>query len=319
MQRIESFDILKGIGIVLMIVGHLLMGQGTKIFDIIYSFHMPLFFIVTGFFYKQDSLSKLFKKNIDQLFSLYLVMCVIIIFLTQVQQSHDIKTDLIRTMKGMGPGWFLLAMFWARIEFHFLLKILPKYYLVLSLAISLCVCYIANNHVFPPSFAFFPSLIGLFFISIGYYIRDNSLLDYNKKYSPLFISIGILLWFTISFNGKVRMSECIFKFSIIDLGGSILGTFIAYKLSQLIEHSNCWIKTILSNAGRYSLVILFFHSIDYCVSLWYYCVPIWNYVDQKVPHPILLLLILLVRLLFVTVCVYFALKIKFLRLFFKIK
>jgi Fucose 4-O-acetylase and related acetyltransferases len=302
-----------------MIVGHFLMGQGTKVYDFIYSFHMPLFFIVTGYFYKQEPLPKLLKKNRDQLFFPYLAMCVIIIVLTQIQQSHDFSIDLIRTIKGMGPGWFLLAMFWARIEFHFLLKILPKYNLVLSLAISSFVCYIANNHNFPPSFAFFPSLIGLFFISIGYYIRAYSLPDFDKKNSPFLISFGVLLWFTISLYGKVRMSECIFKLSIIDFCGSILGTFIAYKLSQLIENRNWRIKPILSNAGKYSLVILFFHSIDYCVSLWYYCVPIWNYIDQKLPHPILLFLILFVRLLFVTVCVYITLKIKFLRLFFKIK
>jgi fucose 4-O-acetylase-like acetyltransferase len=319
MQRIESFDILKGIGIVLMIIGHLLMGQGTRLFDFIYSFHMPLFFIVTGYFYKQESLSILLNKNIGQLLFPYLAMCIIIIVLTHIQQSHDIQTDLIRTIKGMGPGWFLLAMFWARLEFHFLLKILPKYNMVLSLVISLCVCYIANNHEFPPSFAFFPSLIGLFFISIGYYIRTNSLLHYNKRYSLYYISFGILFWFTISLYGKVRMSECIFKLSIIDFCGSILGTFIAYKLSQLIEHSNCQIKTILSNAGRYSLVILFFHSIDYCVSIWYYCVPIWNYIDQDFPHTILLLLILLVRIIFVTLCVFITLKIKYFRYFFKIK
>lgn len=319
MQRIESFDILKGIGIVLMIVGHLLMGQGTRIYDFIYSFHMPLFFIVTGYFYKKESLPKFFKKNRDQLIIPYLVMCIIIIVLTQIQKSHDIKIDLIRTIQGMGPGWFLLAMFWARLEFHCIFQIQPRYYLVISLIISTCVCFIANYHDFPPSFAFFPSLIGLFFMSIGYYIRENSMLDYDKKYSPIIISLGVLLWFIISSYGKVRMSECIFKLSIIDFCGSILGTFIAYKLSQLIERNKFWIKSLLSSAGRFSLVILFFHSIDFCVSVWYYIVPIWKYIEQYLPHPILLLLILLVRLLFVTICVYITLKIKFLRLFFKIK
>ena len=245
-------------------------------------------------------------------------MCVIIIVLTQTQLSHDIKTDLRRTIKGMGPGWFLLALFWARLEFHYILKAQPKYYLVLSLAISTCVCFIAQYHELPPLFSLFPSLVGLFFISVGYYIRAKSLLDYDKKYSPLFISFAFVFWLLISSYGKVRMSECIFKLSIIDFCGGILGTFIVYELSKLIESSNCWIKTILSNAGRYSLVILFFHSIDYCVSIWYYCVPIWNYIDQYLPHAILLLLILIVRLLIVIVCVYITLKMKFLRNFFKI-
>ena len=319
MQRIESFDILKGIGIILMIIGHLLMGQGTRLFDFIYSFHMPLFFIVTGYFYKQESLAKLLKRNIGQLLFPYLIMCVIIIVLTQIQQSHDIQTDLKCAIKGMGPGWFLLAMFWARLEFHCILKILPKFYLLLSLVISTIICLIVNYQDLPPCFSFFPSIVGLFFISVGYYIRTNLLLDYNKKYSPIFRLFGIILWLTISSYGNVSMSECIFKLSIIDFCGSILGTFIVYKLSQLIDCCNCWMKTILSNAGRYSLVILFFHSIDYCVSVWYYCVPIWNYIDQHIPHTILLLLILLVRLLFVTTCLFITLKIKYLRKFFKIK
>lgn len=319
MQRLESFDILKGIGILLMIVGHLLMGQGTRIFDFIYSFHMPLFFIVTGYFYKQEPLSTLIKKNRDQLLFPYLVMCFIIIVLTQIQQPHEYEVDLIRTIKGMGPGWFLLSMFWARLWFHCILKITPRYYLGVSLIVSTIVCFIANYHTIPPSFSFFPSLVGLFFLSVGYYIRISSLLNFDKRYSPIYTSLGVLFWLTISSYGKVRMSECIFKLSIIDFFGSILGTFIAYELSILIDRSNNSIRTILSNAGRYSLVILFFHSIDYCVSIWYYCVPIWNQIDPYLPHSILLFLILLVRLLFVTVCVYITLKINFLRHFFKIK
>lgn len=303
----------------LIIVGHLLMGQGTKLYDFIYSFHMPLFFIVSGYFYKQEPISILLKKNRDHLLFPYLAMCIIIIVLTQIQLSHDIKTDLKRTINGMGPGWFLLALFWARLVFHYILKIVPKYYLILSLIISTSICLIAHYHEFSPLFSFFPSLVSLFFLSTGYYIRAKSLLDYNKINSPLFISFAFLFWFTISSYGKVRMSECIFKLSIIDFCGSILGTFIVYELSQLIDHSNYLIKTILSNAGRYSLVILFFHSIDYCVSIWYYCVPIWNYIDHYLPHAILLILILIVRLLFVTICLFITLKIKYLRNFFKIK
>lgn len=318
MQRIESFDILKGIGIFLMILGHT-YGPDTKIFDFISSFHMPLFFIVTGYFYKQESLPILLKKNIGQLLFPYLAMCVIIIVITQIRLPHNITTDLRSTINGMGPGWFLLAMFWSRLEFHCILNILPKYYLVLSLISSTCVCILVNNHDLPPSFAIFPSLIGLFFISIGYYIRTNSLLDYDKTKSPFFILFGVLLWFIISSYGKVRMDECIFKLTIIDFCGSVLGTFIAYKLSQFIERNSCRMKSILSYAGRFSLVILFFHSIDYCVSVWYYIVPIWDYIDLYLPHSVLIFLILHIRILFVAVCVYLTLKIKNLRIFFNIK
>ena len=46
-QRNEAIDILKGIGIVLVLTAHSLEGFVSQF---AYTFHMPLFFIVTGLF-----------------------------------------------------------------------------------------------------------------------------------------------------------------------------------------------------------------------------------------------------------------------------
>ena len=48
MNRIEQVDILKGIGIILVILGH--VTHNKDLFSFIYAFHMPLFFIVSGMF-----------------------------------------------------------------------------------------------------------------------------------------------------------------------------------------------------------------------------------------------------------------------------
>lgn len=309
-QRIELFDIMKGIGIILMIVAHT-FGPDNIIWDCIYLFHMPLFFVIAGFFYKQDSLSKLLKKNGDQLLFTYIVLCLIIILLSQIRQSHTISTDIIITLNGMGPGWFLLAMFLVRFEFHFILKIFPNYYLIISLIISTSVCFIANYHEIPHLLSFFPSLVSLFFVAIGYYIRIHSLLVYRIKYSHIYFALGLLFMSITLIFGKVEMSQCIFKLSIIDICGSLGGIFFVYKLSKFIDNSNCRIKTILSQAGRYSLVILFFHSIDYCIYIWYL-------VEPFLPTSIRLFVILVIRLLFVTICVSISLQIKTLRSFFNI-
>lgn len=48
-NRSEYIDFFRGIGILLMIMGHIGFG---RIFDKwIHSFHMPMFFFVSGFFY----------------------------------------------------------------------------------------------------------------------------------------------------------------------------------------------------------------------------------------------------------------------------
>ena len=52
-NRISYIDSLKGIGIFIVILGHTYQVPDL-LHDIIYSFHMPLFFMVSGFVYRED-------------------------------------------------------------------------------------------------------------------------------------------------------------------------------------------------------------------------------------------------------------------------
>lgn len=295
MERIESFDILKGITIILMIVAHT-YGPNCVIWNFIYTFHMPLFFIVSGYFYKLKSLSEIIKKNCIQLLMPYLIICCIVTCLSQMRQQHNIFGDIESTLNGLGPGWFLLTMFWARIEFHFLLRYFPHQYFLLSLIISTTTCLFAYYYSITTILSFYPSLASLLFLTTGYYIKQHHLLEMIEKKTIVSIPIGLALWLITSTYGKVDLSVCIFKLSVIDFAGSFGGTYIFYIISQHISKYDITIKTILSYAGKYSLVILFFHSIDYCV-------PVWHYISPHIPQEILLHAILIIRLLYVAICV----------------
>ena len=291
-----------------MIVAHT-YGPDSVIWGFIYAFHLPLFFIVTGFFYKQKPLFQLINSNYNQLLLPYLTLCVIVSILTQIRQSHDILIDIDKTLNGMGPGWFLLAIFWARLELLFILRLFPKQYLGISLLISIIICYIGANLFFSSFISLFPSMASLFFISVGYYIKQNHLLNiYNRNYF-IFLFISSVLWMITSLYGKVEISQCVFKLSIIDFAGSLGGTILFFGISKMIEKYTIHLKHILSAAGRYSLIILFFHSIDYCV-------PIWYLISPHVPPYLFLPIILVLRLLFITICVMITLRIKFSRSFF---
>lgn len=60
-NRIVSFDILKGVGILLVILGHIEIPYMLKI--VIYSFHMPLFFFVSGCFFRSISWREFILKK----------------------------------------------------------------------------------------------------------------------------------------------------------------------------------------------------------------------------------------------------------------
>lgn len=50
-KRLDEIDILKAIGIILMVMGHIGFGS---IFDYwIHAFHMPMFYLISGFLYKR--------------------------------------------------------------------------------------------------------------------------------------------------------------------------------------------------------------------------------------------------------------------------
>ena len=50
MERNRVFDIMKGVGILSVILGHMDIESYWR--NVIYSFHMPLFFILAGYFFR---------------------------------------------------------------------------------------------------------------------------------------------------------------------------------------------------------------------------------------------------------------------------
>ena len=84
-QRDITFDVLKGIGIILMVVGH--SGSPKWIHDSIYSFHMPLFFIASGWFFNEWSLENKWvytQKKVKGLYLPYLKWSLIFLLLHNV-------------------------------------------------------------------------------------------------------------------------------------------------------------------------------------------------------------------------------------------
>lgn len=67
MKRNKSMDIAKAIGIILVVIGH----SDSPLTSFVYLFHMPLFFFISGYFYKDEYSDKPLNLIIKRLKTLY--------------------------------------------------------------------------------------------------------------------------------------------------------------------------------------------------------------------------------------------------------
>ena len=76
-ERVRYFDIAKGIAILCIIAGH--MGNGI-INNFVFTFHVPIFFLISGYFLKNNtSLKEFALKKYKQLIRPYMITCVCVI------------------------------------------------------------------------------------------------------------------------------------------------------------------------------------------------------------------------------------------------
>ena len=96
-SRNNLFSAIKGIGIILMVMGH--CGIPDYWGKIIYEFHMPLFFFCSGYFFKnvesKSSLFYFFKRRIKGIYLKYICWSLVFLALHNVFFQLNIYNDII--------------------------------------------------------------------------------------------------------------------------------------------------------------------------------------------------------------------------------
>ena len=127
--RVEYIDLLRGFGIILMIMGH--VGFGSIFDKWIHGFHMPMFFIVSGYFYKARSFGDLLKRRAKTLLIPYIafgiICCIIPTALMKSLDENTFRILFFENTDGIpiaGALWFLTAMFFTDIIYSILDKMM---------------------------------------------------------------------------------------------------------------------------------------------------------------------------------------------------
>lgn len=253
-ERDKSIDIAKGIGIILVVYAHLVC----PIKQEIYLFHMPLFFLLSGYFFSvKDSLKKKTKALLFPFVLFYLLSFIYGYFI----DGYDSLMEYINSFSSLlhvdGPLWFLLALYWifiisAVIELHIHSNILK---LLIALFISVIGYVLAIQKI--NFFWFSQACIGYIFFYIGYQMRRyrffcNKHTCVNIIVALICYCLGIILKVHTDIS-PLDIDRTYILFFLPALGGSLLTIYFS-KYLQTKRHTN-W----LAYLGKNSLLIMCIH------------------------------------------------------------
>lgn len=282
-KRISYFDMAKGIGILLVLIGHSGFPSAALI-QWISSFHMPLFFLLSGMLFAHTKTAEkktrpFLKKNACSILLPYASFSILSILAAAILEfdlfPEYLWNALLETLSfyGISVLWFLPVLFFSKTIFFFLVKKGKKQTTVcFTLAIlALTICGNELSHRFFPISDTLPLLfihyltavflrtgIAVSFVAFGFFIY-RPFAVYMKNHSTanhLLLSAGFLL-LNLLFgfkNGGVDLNQLVFHNYLLYYLAAICGSMAVLCLCYALPESR-----ILLYLGKNSLIIMATH------------------------------------------------------------
>ena len=280
MQRNATLDILKAIGIILVIIGHNSYGL---LFQYIYSFHMPMFFILGGFLYKERDVLQSLVLDFKHLLLPYWVYCITVSVLDNLLYGVSVALfvqDILKFswgsvvpievlghhIQGVGYLWFLPTLFVTKNLFNVIYKGCKNFKaeplsMLGLIALSTLLGYLLYHKFCPLPFAITTGLNAVVFFAIGYLakivIKDLKTLDNVKWYYWTIIGCIWLFSGKFALNG---MGTCEYSFMPLDYLAGVTGTITCYWVSNIIRKNIHLLGNMLAIYGKHTIGILLIHQ-----------------------------------------------------------
>ena len=265
-NRQRYIDIAKGILIICVVIGHVLNFEysiTTAIKTIIYTFHMPAFFIISGLLtnvnkWKNQSLGDFIKRKIKRLIIPYILFeiigGIIQIFLYGFAAVNPVGIlyGIVSIHCSVGADWFLPTLFLAELLMLFCIKFFaPKFWGIVAV-IDFILAFIT------PDINYTIAVIRRILIAFGFIILGVLFKKYFVKKDKIFLILSFILVLCIAFfNGCVDLSSRTFNNPLLYLLGGTIGTYFTIDFSQFLFGK---IEDKLEKIGQESLLIMGTHQ-----------------------------------------------------------
>lgn len=324
MGRDNVISILKGIGILLVVVGH--SGCPQIISRWIYCFHMPLFFMASGYFFSDkyiDDPWTFFRKKVNGIYWPFVKWSIAFLLLHDIFMYLGIMNTGYGSAHGDCPSWFS-SMDILRNSVDVVTKMTSYDYFICGAFwffralfvgnVLLCICsWFVKKYLHVSRSVLFVTLVfgilgglkviwgkdipnwpqggyrelmAVFFIGIGY-LTKSFVVDNAGKWYGIFIACLLLVISALWLPTDMGYrGQTLVKWITLCITG-LAGFFFVYGISRFVDGKKNQIRTILMFLGENSIYVLIFHFLFFKPAS-YLKIMIWH-LDVKMIscHPVI--------------------------------
>ncbi len=285
-KRLQYVDMARGIAMICIVLGHL---KNPILNRFVYTFHVPIFYFITGFFTNDKKpVGEFVKNKAKTLLVPYAVTCGVMILIGTLIGLHNGDGSAFGKwvyaavygagdtwqdpfyIKGIGAIWFLWATFWGSIFLRISLKFnkVARKIFIFGLFVA---GYYSRFYIWLP-LSIQAGACAVLFMYMGYLLKKSSetLHKIPTEVKIFGFIFAVIVW--LNFIGSFQsfwLVHCDIGRGIVDIFGTMCACSVLMFLCWFAERKNFFLVKPLALIGKYSLIFLCVHITELTFVPWW--------------------------------------------------
>ena len=239
-NRLYFIDWMKVLGMYCIVAGHFFPPYNT----FLYTFSVPLFFFVSGYLCRPQSVLnfwvKLFRGLIVPMLLFFIILNALLIAAKGIDNrggyGNLLYLGLIGEQNALGAMWFVYTLCIVKVLFQYVQSI--KINIILSVCFLVLAYYINQRDIYIAN-AWVNVLLAHPFFLFGIIVKKTGVLEKEISHTTLMLLLAIsftIVGIVTYYNGWVAFYLCAYGKSLwLFLIGSIGGILLVYGLGKLLD------------------------------------------------------------------------------------